>query len=278
MFEKADAFLFSFPWPVTPLIILSVMVLIGVLSYVSRKLTASGSVAAVLLGFSVMWGLRIEGIVLFLVFFVLSNLAGKLRKCQFSYGRKVETKAGARDWAQVFANGLMAAVASLWFLYSASSVAVVMFGAAVAEAFSDTMAGEMGRLSRSRPVSIITFRPVDSGISGGVTAFGTMAGFAASAFIATLWALFFSIPKLSLAASFVCLGGFVGCVTDSLLGALVQALYRDKDGNWSEKPFDRAGNENTYVHGIRWMENDMVNFVSNTFACVFATGLYLIFG
>jgi len=153
-----------------------------------------------------------------------------------------------------------------------------MFGAAVAEAFSDTMAGEMGRLSRSRPVSIITFRPVDSGISGGVTAFGTMAGFAASAFIATLWALLFNIPNLSLAASFVCLGGFAGCITDSLLGALVQVLYRDKDGNWSEKPFDRAGNENTYVHGIRWMDNDMVNFVSNTFACVFATGLYLIFG
>jgi len=278
MFENADAFLFSFPWPVTPLIILTLMVLIGVLSYVSKKLTASGAVAAVLLGFSVMWGLRIEGIVLFLAFFVLSNLAGKLRKRQFSYGRKVETKEGARDWAQVFANGLMAAVASLWFLFSASAVAIVMFGAAVAEAFSDTLAGEMGRLSRSRPVSIITFRPVDSGMSGGVTAFGTMAGFAASAFIATLWALFFNIPGLTLAASFVCLGGFAGCITDSLLGALVQVLYRDKDGNWSEKPFDKAGNGNTYVHGIRWMDNDMVNFVSNTFACVFATGLYLIFG
>ena len=278
MFESANVFLFSFPWPVAPLIILAIMVLIGVLSYVSGKLTASGAVAAVLLGFSVMWGLGIEGIVLFLVFFVLSNLAGRLRKRQFSYGRKVETKEGARDWAQVLANGLMAAVASLWFLFSASSVSIVMFGAAVAEAFSDTLAGEMGRLSRSRPVSIITFRPVDSGISGGVTAFGTMAGFAASAFIATLWALFFSIPNLPLAASFVCLGGFAGCITDSLLGALVQALYRDKDGNWSEKPFDKAGNANTYIRGIKWMDNDMVNFVANTFACVFATGLYLIFG
>jgi len=102
MFEKADAFLFSFPWPVTPLVILAVMVAIGVLSHASRKLTASGALAAVLLGFSVMWGLRIEGIVLFLAFFVLSNLAGKLRKRQYSYGRKVDTKEGARDWAQVF--------------------------------------------------------------------------------------------------------------------------------------------------------------------------------
>jgi len=278
MFEKADAFIFSFPWPFAPLAILGLMAVTGVVSYMGRKLTASGAFAAVLLGFSVMWGLRIEGIVLFLTFFVLSNLAGKLRKHQFSYGRKVETKEGARDWAQVFANGLMAAVAALWFLFSANEVAIVMFGAAVAEAFSDTIAGEMGRLSRQRPVSIITFRPVDSGMSGGVTAFGTMAGFASSALIATLWALFFRIPNRSLGASFVCLAGFAGCITDSLLGALCQALYKDKDGNWSEKPFDKAGNENTYIRGIRWMDNDMVNFVSNTFACVFATGLYLIFG
>ena len=278
MFEKADAFIFSFPWPLTPLAIFGVMAVLGLVSYKGRKLTASGALAAVLLGFSVMWGLRIEGIVLFLVFFVLSNLAGKLRKHQISYGRKVETKEGARDWAQVFANGLMAAVAALWFLFSANEVAVVMFGAAVAEAFSDTIAGEMGRLSRQRPVSIITFRPVDSGMSGGITAFGTMAGFASSALIATLWALFFRIPNRGLGASFVCMAGFAGCITDSLLGALCQVLYKDKEGNWSEKPFDKAGNANTYIRGMKWMDNDMVNFVANTFACVFATGLYLIFG
>jgi len=278
MFEKADAFIFSFPWPFAPLAIFGIMAVIALVSYIGRKLTASGAFAAVLLGFSVMWGLRIEGIVLFLTFFVLSNLAGKLRKHQISYGRKVETKEGARDWSQVFANGLMAAVAALWYLFSANEVAVVMFGAAVAEAFSDTIAGEMGRLSRQRPVSIITFRPVDSGMSGGITAFGTVAGFASSALIATLWALFFRIPNRGLGASFVCMAGFAGCITDSLLGALCQVLYKDGEGNWSEKPFDKAGNANTYIRGIKWMDNDMVNFVSNTFACVFATGLYLIFG
>jgi len=277
MFEKADVAFFSLPWPSAPLIILGIMLIAGTLAYAFHKLTVSGTLAAVLLGFSVMWGLRIEGIVLFLTFFVLSNLAGKLRKHQFSYGRKVDTKEGARDWSQVFANGLMAALSSLWYLFSSNEVALVMFGAAVAEAFSDTIAGEMGRISRSRPVSIITFRPVDSGMSGGVTAFGTMAGFAASAFIATLWALFFKTPGAATGASFICLAGFAGCIIDSLLGALVQVLYKDREGNWSEKPFDSAGNANSYVRGIRWMDNDMVNFVSNTFACVFATGLYLIF-
>ncbi len=277
MFEKANVLLFSLPWPLAPLAIFLLMGIIGVIAYASHKLTVSGALAAVLLGFSVMWGLRIEGIVLFLVFFVLSNLAGKLRKHQISYGRKVETKEGARDWSQVFANGLMAAIASLWYLFSSNEVALVMFGASIAEAFSDTLAGEMGRISRSRPVSIITFRPVDSGMSGGVTAFGTMSGFAASAFIATLWALLFKNPHTQAGASFICLAGFAGCIIDSLLGALVQVLYKDKEGNWSEKPFDKDGNSNSYIHGIKWMDNDMVNFVSNTFACVFATGLYLIF-
>jgi len=276
MLEKLNALIFGLPWPLAPLSILLLMCLVALAAYLKRHLTLSGCTAAVLLGFAVTWCLRIEGLLLFLFFYVFSNIAGKIRKARTVPGRDIEQKSGARDSSQVLANGLMAALAAVYWYYSASTQALVMFGAAVAEALSDTLAGEIGRLSYAKPVSIITRRPVENGVSGGVTALGTFAGFCASASVAMLWCAFLRTDNYMVLAIFVCLGGFSGCIADSVLGGMVQAIYTDREGRHTEKPYDADGNPNALVRGLRWMDNDMVNFISNTFAVVLATGLSLL--
>ncbi len=276
MFEKLNALIFGLPWPLAPLSILAFMCLVALTAFFRKHLSLSGSVAAVLLGFAVTWGLRTEGFLLFLFFYVASNVAGRIRKSRTAPGREIEQKSGPRDHSQVLANGLMAALASVYWYYSASATALVMFGAAVAEALSDTLAGEIGRLSYTKPVSIVTRRPVEKGVSGGVTALGTFAGFCASACVAILWCAFFRTDNSTISGIFICLGGFAGCVADSILGGFVQAIYTDKEGRYTEKPFDAEGNPNALVRGLPWMDNDMVNFISNTFAVVFSTALFLI--
>ena len=273
MLEKLNVFVFGLPWPTAPLAIASILLLIAVLAFKTGSLTRSGAMGAWVLGFSVTWALRFEGLLLFSVFFVVSNIEGKIRKRALPQ-RKDD---GPRNISQVMANGFMATIGAIWWLYSGSETAIVLFGACVAEAFSDTSAGELGRLSRKGPVSIITFRPVQKGVSGGVTLSGTFAGFGASAVIAILWAVLFKPSNASLNATFICLAGFAGCIIDSLLGGLVQAVYTDTDGRYSEEPYDDEGRKNTLVRGMPWMDNDMVNFVSNTFAGIFAMGLHLIF-
>lgn len=277
MLEKANQLIFGLSWPLPAAVIASVMLLTGIVSFKRKSVSFSGALAAVLVGFAVTWGLRLEGFIILFTFFIVSDIAGKLRRKKVRRKDGVETKEGPRDMSQVLANGLMAALASIWWLFSGSDAALIMFGAALAESFSDTIAGETGRLSASGPVSIVTFRPVEPGTSGGVTALGALSGFMASALISTMWALLFRPGRAVFGASCICIAGFAGSIVDSLLGALVQAVYRDPEGKRTEKAFDRNGNPNTLVRGMSWMDNDMVNFVSNTFAVVFATGLHLIF-
>lgn len=276
MFEKLNTLIFGLPWPLAPLSIFVFMSLVALTAYFRKHLSLSGAIAAVLLGFAVAWCLRTEGFLLFMFFYVSSNIAGRIRKARTASSREIEQKSGARDHLQVLANGLMAALAAVYWYYSASVTALVMFGAAVAEALSDTLAGEIGRLSYTKPVSIVTRRPVENGVSGGVTALGTFAGFCSSACVAILWSAFFRTDNSTIQAIFICLGGFAGCIADSLLGGFVQAVYTDKEGRYTEKAFDAEGNANALVRGLPWMDNDMVNFISNTFAVVLSTALYLV--
>ena len=147
-----------------------------------------------------------------------------------------------------------------------------MFGAAVAEAMSDTFAGEVGRLSRKQPVSILNFKPVPVGLSGGVTVLGLLAALLSSAFIGLCWYLWFANTAIT-EAVLVGTTGFAGCIMDSVLGAGVQAIYFDADTGQFSESREKDGRQLELSRGIRWVDNDVVNLMSNVFSGVFALGM-----
>jgi uncharacterized membrane protein len=57
-------------------------------------------------------------------------------------------------------------------------------------------------------------------------------------------------------------GGVVGSLVDSLLGATVQAMYLSPTGE-TEKRASRDGVCYPLLRGWRWMNNDTVNFLSS---------------
>lgn len=288
----ADEWLLGLGWPFSILVVAAAMAVLAVVAFVRRSLDAGGAVCAAALGVIVLWTTKFEGLLLFLLFFVGANIAGRMSKrilaksAPHGMGPKsnvacrgavdadsVEKKGSRRDAMQVIANGLMAAVSGLLWYVTASLPALVMFGASIAEAASDTFAGEVGRLSKVPPVSIRTFTPVPKGLSGGVTLLGTFAAFASSLAIGVLWFLLFNVKDGLVASSVICFTGFLGCIVDSYLGACVQAQYRDPDTGMlterdskDERPFE-------LVRGIRWMDNDMVNLLSNVISALFAFGM-----
>ena len=270
--------LFSIAWPWSFIIVLGSMALLAIFAYIKKSLNLSGCFAAYVLGTVVLWTLRFEGFLLLALFFVGSNVIGKISKKIRTANKasigiiEVEKKGSRRDAMQVMANGLMAVIAALLWIVSAKYEALIMFGASVAEATAATFAGEIGRLSKKEPVSILTFKPVEPGLSGGVTLLGTISAFLASAMIAICWYLWFE--GVSLASMFlVCLLGFTGAVIDSYLGAWAQAIYKDpKTGKLTEHD-SKNGQPLELVRGVRWLDNDMVNLISNVFSAVFALGM-----
>ena len=275
MIEYLDSVLFQLQWPLSLAIITGTMILIAGIAYAARSLTPGGAVGAVFMGIMILWTTHFSGFFLFFLFFISCTVVGKISKAIRSSSKvnEVREKKGhTRDFMQVLANGLMATIAALLWSVSLENKALVMFGAAVAEATSDTFAGEIGRLSKRQPVSIIGFRPVPTGLSGGVTVLGMTAALLSSAAIALFWYLWFDGMSV-LEAVLVGTLGFAGCIVDSVLGAGVQGIYYDPETKQFSEDREKDGKVLELSRGIRWVDNDMVNLMSNVFSGLFAFGM-----
>lgn len=275
MISFLDDAIFTLTWPWPLVTVCAVVLVIALSAYAAKGLTAGGALCAFVMGTTILWTSRSAGFLLFMLFFFSCTVIGRISK-KIRTGEKgkeiMEKKGSRRDQMQVIANGLMATLASLLWFFTSKPAALVMFGAAVAEATSDTFAGEIGKLSRKPPVSILTMRQVPKGMSGGVTVLGLSAAAVSAFVIALCW--YVSFPHVGVyQAALVWLLGFAGAVIDSYLGSGVQALYYDPENDEITEKEERDGRKLELSRGIRWIDNDMVNLMSNTFSAVFALGM-----
>lgn len=179
-------------------------------------------------------------------------------------------KGRARDAVQVLANGALFTIAAALFVAGTlSTTAASALGAGtLAASASDTWATEIGTLAKAPPRSILTLRPVAPGASGGMTLIGTLAATAGAGFIA-LGALALGWPARAAIAAFV--GGFTGSTIDSLLGAALQSRrWCDRCGRITERRVHGCGAVTRHWRGLRWLDNDVVNFVTNAAGGLFA--------
>ena len=254
-----DSLLFAMDTGTRCLVIIAVLAVIASVSYLRRFLDKGGIAASVILGFIVFYIGGVSGFVVFLFFFLSSSVITKL--CRKGRGN------GMRSYPSVIANGLPAAVTLVIYALTYDPLFLVAFASAVAEASSDTWAGEIGQLSHKDPVSIVTFTKVPRGISGGVTVLGLLASLLSAFLIALLFAGTFSSDTKGVLT--ITAAGFTGALLDSFLGATVQAQYRREDGSITENP-----EEGKRVRGIPFIDNDMVNFLSGLFSVSLSIALY----
>jgi hypothetical protein len=153
------------------------------------KAERGGAIAAFVVGALTFGAGTLGTALLLLAFFISSTLlsrAGKARKRELvDIG-----KGGPRDAAQVLANGGAATVCALaWVLVdhgNGSSFWFLAFAGAYAAATADTWGTEIGTLAAEPPRSIVSRKPIATGLSGGVTPAGTSAEIAGAVLIAVL--------------------------------------------------------------------------------------------
>ncbi len=230
---------------------------IGLLAYRRGSLSRSGVAGAILTGTlhfgfgGLTWGLTL------IAFFVSSTLLGKYRASDKEPVARQYAKGGRRDFGQTLANGGVGAALAVAFALHPDAVIFAAFVGATAAVNGDTWATELGPLARRPPRLITTGRVVSPGTSGGVTAFGTGAALAGAVAIGLVaWGLA-AVFGAGVAAMWVPLiagvAGLVGALGDSLLGATLQAQYRDAAGNRTERVAA------VRIRGLPWMTNDAVN-------------------
>jgi uncharacterized protein (TIGR00297 family) len=238
-------------------------------------LTRSGFVAALFTG-AIAGMAGVGWVILLLLYFGAATTVSRLgRDTKMRKAGGLLEKSGARDATQVLANGGAFAAGALIFAATGQPIWIAFAAGALAASSADTWATELGLLSHQTPRSILTGKPVQPGVSGGVTLAGTGAGMIGALVVAA------AAPLLALEAppGAPLVGGVAGMVVDSLLGATVQerrwcpACERD-----TERRVHACGAASDLVGGVRGVRNDLVNSLATLSGGAVSAALLLVSG
>ncbi|MDB5071153.1 MAG: hypothetical protein JWM87_2264 [Candidatus Eremiobacteraeota bacterium] len=256
-----------------------------------RALTPGGAVAAFVVGTLTYATGTIAFTLVLLAFFVPSVVLSRFGRAR-KRGLADVGKHDARDAMQVLANGGVATVCAIGWAVTHDVRWAVAFAGAYAAATADTWATEIGTLARRPPRSILTLRPVATGMSGGITLPGTLAEIVGAVWLAAVAAVairvFLLEPYAPLhtvdinalraalaltpfehwhgglrSALGVAFAGVLGATLDSVLGATGQELRRcDVCDRACETDPHACGNPTRLIRGVGGFSNDVVNLLA----------------
>ncbi|XP_068248511.1 transmembrane protein 19 isoform X3 [Palaemon carinicauda] len=253
-----------------------------------RSLSISGAATGLVVGFLLTLSSYVF-LVNLLVFFVSSSKATKFKseaKKKFEENFK---EGGERNWVQVLCNGGVASLMAWFYImdcgcgenpidmvynYRCSWLSIAVLGA-LACCNGDTWSSEFGTvLSTGDPILITSLQPVPRGTNGGVTAIGLLVsligGFVIGLGHYLTLLMFVSTPVLISSPPqwpivFVgALGGLLGSLIDSVIGATMQYSGMDSEGRIVERPGDGI----VPICGSNILDNHAVNLISSLLTAI----------
>jgi uncharacterized protein (TIGR00297 family) len=258
-------------WLLLGLLLSTGMALLG---YWRKALSASGMAGAILVGTLIFglggweWGL------LLITFFVSSSWLSHYRKADKGQVAEKFAKSSRRDFGQALANGGLGAILAVVFARYPEPLLFAAFVGVMATVNADTWATELGILSRIPPRLITSGAEVAPGTSGGVTSLGIWASVAGAMLIGTVATALVQVGSLlggngwglrAISYSLLAvIGGLVGSLFDSLLGATLQGIYYcNHCAKETESSIHHCGRPAQPLRGWGWLNNDLVNFLAS---------------
>ena len=190
--------------------------ILGFITYYRKSLDLFGSAVMIIMGIVIIFSAGVNWLLLIVLFLVMSLLATKYSK---KYKRSLGQFEGRRTSKNVISNGVVACFMAAFGGYYLPFVGG--FIGAIATATADTLGSEIGVLD-PHPRLITTFQSVDPGTNGAVSVLGTVVGIVGAAIIGIVAWLLGIVPSPLSAIAVSVISGFVGCFTDSILGALFE--------------------------------------------------------
>lgn len=245
----------------------------GLAAWHRGSVTGAGGFAGALVGAVILIAGGFVHWIMLMLFFVSSSIASRLGAGRKANLERMHERGSRRDPVQVIANGGVAAAAVVLQRVTGDPAWGVAAAAAFASVNADTWASEFGVLSRTAPRSIVTWKRLEPGTSGGVSLRGTVAAAAGSLLIAAWYAVATGVRGAGIEPSawsilpIVLVSGLLGMFADSVLGATLQAQYVDPEGAATERRRNEIG-ANLRTRGLGVVTNDVVNFASSLSAAV----------
>ncbi|MBR6684340.1 MAG: DUF92 domain-containing protein [Firmicutes bacterium] len=205
---------------------------------------------------------------------LLNTIATEKEKFYAKCPSRWSRKSGTRDIIQVLANGLPSISTLICFRIFKCDFFLLGFYTGITEALVDSIASDVGMLSKKSPYNILTLKQMESGFSGGISLLGSISSLFAAFFNALLIFCFYIDLKISFIVLFT---SYAGCILDSVFGARYQAKYycpicKRK----TEKDFC-CGKHTQHISGLRFLDNCGVNFISNIISIFLSYILFICF-
>ena len=238
-----------------------------------KALTPGGLILAWILGAAITLAGGLAGFAVLAAVFLCTIAAGAIsRRKREDLERRLHAKSGRRDAVQILCNVLTGALMLLLYSLTRRTVFLWAYGGAMAASLADSMASELGVLSRRPPRDILSLRVTERGLSGAVTLFGLAASALGALIVAALCLLFpeSDPPVLPDVAA----AGFFAALCDSVLGSAFQAKYRcPVCGALTEQP-RHCGAAGHVERGLAFVTNDLVNLANNVLGALAAAALF----
>ncbi|NTW61317.1 DUF92 domain-containing protein [Candidatus Saccharibacteria bacterium] len=254
--------------------------LVAIAAYFRKSLSGSGVIAATIIGTAIYVFAGLVTWTSLILFFISSSVITQFKKANKAK-LSTEYHKTSRNYKQVLASGLIPAILSLAYFITKSESILITTIASIAVSCADTWASEIGVLNKGATVSILTFKPIRKGESGGVSALGTIASimgalmiavvFVASFYPGTDKSWLFVIQTLFMITAI----GALGSVIDSVLGASLQVKYIDNSTKAITEAKYSHDKQNHQKSGLSFMNNDMVNFVSSILSVIVALAIFV---
>ncbi len=264
LFVKSDIF---------PFLAIIVNFVAAFFSYRQKAVNQTGFLAGFVVG-SIILMINWLSYLMLMTFFISASIVSRIDGGKKAISQNINEKGGQRDYLQVLANGGVGMVATVLYFLTKNHLFLVATAISFAESNSDTWGSEIGVFSRKDPISIINFKTLEPGLSGGVSAIGLIASLIGAFIISGVFSIFEKNFQRGLELFFLIgLAGFVGSIIDSIIGALFEVKYITEDGLIVERRFGNE-KENKIYSGFSFVNNDFVNFVSCAATTVIFTWIY----
>ena len=234
----------------------------------SRAIDYPGSLLAMVIVFCFRFFGGISGIVFLLgTYFTIFGI-NKIAKA--GKGKADRPKA-ERGWRQILINGGLGTLFMILYGTTKQDWCRALSLVSVAGCFIDSISSDIGSLSPRLPYDFLRGAHVPAGLSGGVTALGTLSALAFSLLIGLYAHLCvpFSLVVSALIAGF----SFLQTILDTVMGSLLQVKYQCGGCGALTERKEHCRAETVYFSGVRWIDNNVVNLFSSMLVTAAAGGV-----
>src|ERR671921_416835 len=264
------------------LIWISLMIAISFFAYKTKVINRSGILTAMPIGFTILFFGEVSWFFILVLFFIIASIFTK-------YKHREKQKLGApqendvpRNWKSVLANGLpLAGLAILYYLSDRSPIFMLSFVGSISFALSDTLATELGLLSKEKPRSILTGEEIDRGQSGGITFQGEIVAIISSLVIGSICGIWFSkneVSQISIIIIAALVGGVLATNLDSFLGSTIQAKYRCVNcKKCLEIKVIHCNRLTIREKGTSFIDNNIVNFLGAIIGALISASFVILY-